>query len=118
MTDIRESDKIYHKCFNKNKDRTNKLIKKGEKCLTPTYSPFWKSPWDFPNGVRTCSQEKKQKKITTKKFIKCFQNIENIQWWLTADDSEIEILNEDDRFYIIEQFFLDGKKDKKSLIIQ
>ena len=79
---------------------------------------LWKSPWDFPNGVRTRSQEKKQKKITTKKFIKCFQNIENIQQWFTADDSEIEILNEDDRFYIIEQFFLDGKKDKKSLIIQ
>ena len=35
MTDIREPDKIYHGCFNKNKDGTNTLIKKGEKCLTP-----------------------------------------------------------------------------------
>ena len=44
---------------------------------------------------------KKTKKITTDKFIKYFQNIENIQWWLTADDLEIEILNEDDRLYIV-----------------
>ena len=33
MTDIRESDKIYHGCVNKNKGRTNTLIKKGEKCF-------------------------------------------------------------------------------------
>ena len=37
MTAIRESDKIYHGCFNKNKDGTNKLIKKGEKCLKPAH---------------------------------------------------------------------------------
>ena len=36
---------------------------------------------------------KKKKKITIDKFIKYFQNIENIQRWLTADDSEIEVLN-------------------------
>ena len=70
--------------------------------------PFWKCPWDAPNGVMTRAQEKKQKKITADKFIKCFQNIENIQRWLTADDSEIEILNEDDRLYIVEQFFFRG----------
>ena len=55
---------------------------------------------------------KKQKKITTDKFIKYFQNIENIQQWLTADDSEIEILNEDDILYIVEQIFLEGEKIK------
>ena len=47
-------------------------------------------------------QEKKQKKISVEKFNKYFQNIENIQYWLAADDSEIEILNEDDRLYIVE----------------
>ena len=47
----------------------------------------------------TCAQKKKKKKITTDKFIKYFQNIENIQ---CADDWEIEILNEDDRLYIVE----------------
>ena len=113
MTSIRESDKIYHGCFNKNKDGTNKLIKKGEKCLTSTHFPFWKmsmgcSKWCYDS----CTRKNKQKKITTDKFIKYFQNIENIQWWLTADDSEIEILNEDDRLYIVEQFFLEGEKIK------
>ena len=73
---------------------------------------FWKCPWDVPNDVITHAQEKKQRKITTEKFIKYFQNIEKIQWWLTADDSEIEILNEDDRPYIVEQFLLEGKKIK------
>ena len=102
MTDIHESDKIYHGCFNKNKNGTNKLIKKGERCLTPTHSPFLKCPWDVPNGVITRAQEKKQKKITIDNFIKYFQNIKNIQRWLTADDSEIEILNEDDRLFTVE----------------
>ena len=104
MTDIRESDKIYHGGFNKNSDGTNKLIKKGEKCLKLTHFPFWKCPWDVPNGSVTRAQEKKQKKISVEKFNKYFQDIENIQYWLAADDSEIEILNEDDRLYIVEQF--------------
>ena len=62
MTDIRESDKIYHGCFNKNSDGTNKLIKKGEKCLKLTHFPFWKCPWDVPNGSVTRAQEKKKTK--------------------------------------------------------
>ena len=33
MTDIRDSDKIYHGCFNKNKNGTNKLIKKEKDVL-------------------------------------------------------------------------------------
>ena len=33
MTTIRESDKIYHGCFNKNKDGTDKLIKKEKNVL-------------------------------------------------------------------------------------
>ena len=48
------------------------------------------------------TRKKKQKKITIEKFNKHFQNNENIQRWLTADDSEIEILNKDDRLYIAE----------------
>ena len=56
------------------------------------------SKWRY----NTCTRKKKTKKITIDKFIKYFQNIENIQRWLTADDSEIEILNGDDRFCIVE----------------
>ena len=72
---IRESDKIYHGCFNKYKDGTNKLIKKGEKCLTRTHFSFWKCPWDVPNGVitGTKNKKKKQKKTTVEKFNKYFQ---------------------------------------------
>ena len=33
MTSIRESDKIYHGCFNRNKDGTNKLLKKEKNVL-------------------------------------------------------------------------------------
>ena len=79
-------------------------MKKGEKQLTPTHFPFWKCPQDVPNGRVTHAQEKKQKKISVEKNNKYFQNIENIQYWLVADDSEIEILNEDDKLYIVEQF--------------
>ena len=61
--------------------------------------PFWKCPWDVPNGS---VRKKKQKKISLEKFNKYFQNIENIRYWLAANDSETEILNEDDRLYIVE----------------
>ena len=85
MTDIRESDKIYHGGFNKNSDGTNKLIKKGEKCLKPAQFPFWKFPWDVPNGSVTRAQEKKQKMISVEKFNKYFQSIKNIQYCLAVD---------------------------------
>ena len=55
--------------------------------------PVGCSKWRY----NTCTRKK-----TIDKFIKYFQNIENIQRWLTADDSEIEILNGDDRFCIVE----------------
>ena len=56
-------EKIFHSCFTKNKDGTNRLIKKGERCLVPTSNPFWKYLEDIEScGVRTRSQEKNQKK--------------------------------------------------------
>ena len=56
-------EKIFHSCFTKNKDGTNCLIKKGERCLVPTSNPFWKYLEDIEScGVRTRSQEKNQKK--------------------------------------------------------
>ena len=63
---------------------------------------FWKQPWNVPNGVRTRSQEKDQKKVTIEDFNKYFQNIVNIQRWLEASDSEMKILNENDEFYIVD----------------
>ena len=60
--------------------------------------PLGRSKWRY----NSCTRKTKQKKITIDNFIKYFQNIENIPRWLTADDSEIEILNEDDRLFIVE----------------
>ena len=60
---MNKTEKIFHGCFTKNKDGTNRLIKKGECCLVPTSNPFWKYPEDIQScGVNTRSQEKKPKK--------------------------------------------------------
>ena len=101
MSHIQESEKIYHSCLNKNKDGSNRLFEKGDKCCTPTNSPFWKWPSDVTSSVRTRSQEKEQKKVEVEEFNRYFQNLWNIQWWLEASDSEMEILNETDEFYVI-----------------
>ena len=87
-------NKIYDGCLNKNKDGSNRLIEKGDKCFRLISEPFWKQPWDVPDGVRTSAQEKEQKKVNIGYFNKYFQNIVNIQRWLEASDSEIEILIE------------------------
>ena len=86
MPKILESEKIYHGCFTKNRDGTNKLIRKGEKCLIPTKKPFWKYSEDVPDGIKTREQEKKQKKITSKFYYDYFKQ-KDIQRWLEADDS-------------------------------
>ena len=51
------NDKIYHGCFYKNEDSTNKLILKGEQCLMPTNNPFRKSLMHVPDIV--CTLHKK-----------------------------------------------------------
>ena len=63
MSHIQKSEQIYHKCFTKDRDGTNKLIQKGKACITPTSNPFWKYPEDVHSGVRTYLQEKNQKKL-------------------------------------------------------
>ena len=98
---VQESEKIYHGCLNKNKDGSNRLFEKGDQCCIPINCPFWKQLWDVPNGVKTRSQEKEHKKVKIEDFNRYFQNIVNIQRWLEASDSEIEILNETDEFYIV-----------------
>ena len=58
----------FHGCFTKNRDETKKLIEKGKGSITPTNSPFWKFPEDFPNGIKTRSQEKKSKTSKRKRI--------------------------------------------------
>ena len=54
-----DQNKIFHGCFNKNRDGTNWVIAPGEKCITPASEPFWKYPEDIFASVRTRSQEQK-----------------------------------------------------------
>ena len=76
---VQESEKIYHDCLNKNKDGSNRLFEKGDQCCIPINCPFWKHPWDVPNGVRTRFQEKEPKKVKIEDFSRYFQDIINIQ---------------------------------------
>ena len=101
MQRIQKSEKIFHGCFNKNEDGTKKLIEKGRLCFAPTNNPFWKHPQEVPYGVRTRSQEKEQKKIKIRDYDKYFQNLSNIQKWIGVSNSEMEILNESDEFYVM-----------------
>ena len=66
MSHIQKSEQIYHGCFTKNRDGTNKLIEKSKACITSTNNPFWKYPEDVHSGVRTRSQEKNQKKVKSR----------------------------------------------------
>ena len=50
-----KSERIYHGCFTRNADGTNKLLLKGENCLFSTNNPFWKYPEGIPTGVKTRS---------------------------------------------------------------
>ena len=51
-----DQNKVFHGCFNENRDGTNRVIAPGEKCITPTSEPFWKYPEDIFASVRTRSQ--------------------------------------------------------------
>ena len=44
---------IYHGCFPKNADGTHRIIRKGDKFITPTNKCFWKQVSDVENRVKT-----------------------------------------------------------------
>ena len=73
---------IYHGCFTKNADGTNKLIGPGEKCLTPTAQCFWKDPKDFRSGVKTRSQSANQPTVSTEDYEYYFQKKQRIEQWI------------------------------------
>ena len=59
-------DLIYHGCFKKNADGTNRNIAGGEKCFAPTAKYFWKYPEDIEAAeTQTRSQTKKQHSAST-----------------------------------------------------
>ena len=95
-------NRIYHGCFTKNVDGTNKIILAGDRCLCPTAKPFWKFPEEFENGVKTRSQTKKKHQLVTKKaYDEHFENKERIHRWITALDSEVYVMKSTDRFYVV-----------------
>ena len=59
---------IYHGCFTKNADGTNKLIGPGEKFLTPAAQCFWKDRKDVRCGVKTRSQSANQPTVSTEDY--------------------------------------------------
>ena len=59
---------IYHGCFFKNADGTNKIIRASEECSVPTDECFWKDPCDLKNGVKTRSRAKNEPGVTFRDF--------------------------------------------------
>ena len=94
---------IYHGCFRKNADGTNRIIANKENCLVPTSRAFWKYIEDIPAGIKTHSQYKRQKLVDCRAFDTYFRNKnrEDIERWETASDSEIRVLKESDCIYVI-----------------
>ena len=74
---------IYHGCFHKNDDGTNKIILAGKRCLCPTLKPFWEVPEDIQNlGLKTRSQTKRQQRVTVKNY-KYFENEKRFHRWIS-----------------------------------
>ena len=69
---MEKRDRIFHGCFTKNRDGTNRIIEKGKTCLFPTNNPFWKYPEDTSSRVKTRSQEKNQKLVKKENTIDIF----------------------------------------------
>ena len=85
---------VYHGCFKRNIDGTNRLIKKGDVCSRPTNIQFWMSTQDIINSVKTRSQERNQKDVKKVDFDEYFIK-KNIGKQLKKSfETEIEIILE------------------------
>ena len=94
---------IYHGCFRKNDDGTNRIIANNKNCLIPTSRAFWKYIQDIPAGVKTPSQYNRQKLLDRRTFDIYFRNKnkEDIEKWLTTSNSEVRILKGSNYIYVI-----------------
>ena len=90
---------IYHGCFTKNADGTNKLIGPGEKCLTPTAQCFWKDPKDVRSRVKTRSQSANQPTVSTEDYEYYFQKMQRIEQWISG--TEKCTTKASDQFFIV-----------------
>ena len=78
---------VYHDCFTKNVDGTNKIIGPGEKCLIPTAQCFWKDPEDVRSGVKTRNQLKNQPTVSMEDYQYYFQKKQRIQRWISNTEN-------------------------------
>ena len=70
---MKKGDQIYHGCFTKNRDGTNRITEKHKACLIPTNNPFSKYSEDTPSGVKTRSQEKIDKLVKKGEYNRYFK---------------------------------------------
>ena len=96
---------IYHGCFRKNVDGTNRIVANDERYLLPCSKPFWKYIEDRPSVVKTRNQYKRQELVNRRTFDTYFskENKEDIEQWQTAPDSELRILKAADYIYVIRE---------------
>ena len=99
-----KSEKVFHGCFRKNRDGTNRIIESGKRCLTHISYPHletdrghtqWNS-YPFPRAKTATRKKGESNRYHRQK------SRENIKKWLEADDSELYFMKESDRFYIID----------------
>ena len=97
------TDRVFHGCMRKNNDGTNRIIEKKFTCLYPTKIPFWKRARDVNFGVRTRSQEAREDFVKRQDFNRYCKHIgrEDIKRWLSADESEVYFMKENDRFFVV-----------------
>ena len=84
-------NRVYHGCFTKNADGTNKIILAGERCLCPISRPFWKFSEDILDlGVKTRSQTKKAQQCVTKEtYNQHFDNKKRFHRWIYSSDPDV-----------------------------
>ena len=73
--------RIYHSCFYKNADGTNKIIRAGEECSVSTEECFWEDPCDIKIGLKTRSREKNEPVVTLKDF-NCYLDKKIVDFWI------------------------------------
>ena len=63
MEKSEKSEKVFHGCFRRNQDGTNRVIEKNSQCFCPTSQPFWKQIKDVPSGLCTRLQEQNEELV-------------------------------------------------------
>ena len=83
----------------------------------PTSYPFWKRIEDIPIGIRTRSQEQKQKLSNRGQYNRYLRQNggDNIKRWLEPDDSDVYIMKELDTFFVVSPDMVDSAVNVKEI---